>query len=53
MRAKIARKEAKESHYWLKLLSDMNPSLKNDIEDLESEALELKKILSAIINKSS
>jgi four helix bundle protein len=53
MRAKIARKEAKESHYWLKLLSDMNPSLKNDIEDLESEALELKKILSVIINKSS
>jgi four helix bundle protein len=53
MRAKIARKEAKESHYWLKLLSDMNPSSKETIEELKLEALEIKKILSAIINKSS
>lgn len=53
MRAKIARKEAKESHYWLKLLSDMNPSSKEIIEELRMEALEIKKILSAIINKSS
>ena len=53
MRAKIARKEAKESHYWLKLLLDMNPSSKEAIEELKLEALEIKKILSAIINKSS
>jgi len=53
MRAKIARKEAKESHYWLKLLSDMNPSSNETIEELKLEALEIKKILSAIINKSS
>ncbi len=53
MRAKIARKEAKESHYWLKLLSDMNPSLREVIDELKAEALEIKKILSAIINKSS
>lgn len=53
MRAKIARKEAKESHYWLKFLLDMNPSSKEIIEELKTEALEIKKILSAIINKSS
>ena len=53
MRAKIARKEAKESHYWLKLLSVMNRSHKSHIEELKSEALQIKKILSAIINKSS
>ncbi len=53
MRMKIARKEAKESHYWLKLLSDMNPTFKEKIEELRSEALEIKKIFSAIINKSS
>jgi len=53
MRAKIARKEAKESHYWLKLLSDMNPSFQKVIEELKLEALEIKKILSAIINKAS
>ena len=53
MRAKIARKEAKESNYWLKLLLDMNPSSKEIIEELKEEALEIKKILSSIINKSS
>ena len=53
MRAKIARKEAKESHYWLKLLSDMNPPSRETIKELEMEAIEIKKILSAIINKSS
>lgn len=53
MRARIARKEAKESHYWLKLLLDMNPSSKEFIEELKTESLKIKKILSAIINKSS
>lgn len=53
MRAKIARKEAKESHYWLKLLLDMNLSSRETIEALKTAALEIKKILSAIINKSS
>ncbi len=53
MRMKIARKEAKESHYWLKLLYDMNVSNRKIIDKLKAEALEIKKILSAIINKSS
>ena len=52
MRLRIARKEAKESHYWLRLLSDINESQKGKIERLKVEALEIKKILSAIINKS-
>lgn len=42
-RVKIARKEAKETAYWLNLL---------DAPDiLKDEAVELKKILSAIIEK--
>lgn len=41
MRAKIARKEAKESHYWLKLLSDMNPPSRETIKELEMEAIEI------------
>ncbi|KJD31435.1 S23 ribosomal protein [Tamlana nanhaiensis] len=50
-RLKIARKEAKESVYWLKLLKVMNEEFKTEITALEIEANELRKILSAIINK--
>lgn len=52
-RLKIARKEAKESKYWLRLLQELNPEF-NAISDLliiESE--ELRKILSAIITKTT
>ena len=50
-RLKIARKEAKESAYWLKLLKSSNPVLDNEVEQILQEAQELRKILSAIINK--
>lgn len=49
---KIARKEAKETVLWLKLLKDLNDSFNNELEALLNEAEELRKILSAIINKS-
>jgi len=51
MRAKIARKEAKEAQYWLKLLRDLNDTVKPKTEELIQEAAELRKILSSIINK--
>ena len=44
MRIKIARKEAKETVLWLRLLESP--------DYLQQEALELKKILSAILEKS-
>ena len=50
MRLRIARKEAKESRYWLRLLavpSDMTEQLDN----LVHESTELLSILSAIIEK--
>ncbi|WP_034057128.1 four helix bundle protein [Lacinutrix jangbogonensis] len=50
-RLKISRKEAKESEYWLKLLRDLNEDKTQKIEQLIAEASELRKILSAIINK--
>ena len=53
MRAKIARKEAKEAAYWLKLLRDLNEGYKSKAEELITEAVELRKILSSIINKRS
>jgi four helix bundle protein len=53
LRIKISRKEAKETCYWLDLLKEATPEYKDDIEDLLIEATELKKIFSAIINKSA
>src|SRR6056300_19979 len=53
MRVKISRKEAKESAYWLRLIHETN-NLKNsnDAQSLMQEAIELKKILSSILEKS-
>lgn len=50
---KIARKEAKESKFWLQLLNDLNPDQKSLSESLLFEIEELRKILSAIITKTS
>ena len=53
MRIKISRKEAKESAYWLRLIQETN-SLNNgdNALGLMYEAIELKKILSSILEKS-
>jgi len=54
MRIKIARKESKESAYWLRLIIDVNSEeFKNEGLTLKQEAEELKKILSSIIEKVS
>ena len=49
---KISRKEAKESRYWLRLL-DVNQVLENERQDLVNEVIELKNILSTILQKSN
>ena len=52
-RLKISRKETKETIYWLRLISETNElSNKRAIEKLIQEGSELKKIFSAIIEKS-
>lgn len=51
MRAKIARKEAKESVFWLKMFDALG-SLETRRTELEKEAGELVKILSAILLKT-
>lgn len=48
MKLKIARREAKETGYWLELLDDDETQ---QIISLKNEALELRKILSSIILK--
>ncbi len=52
MKIKIARREAKESIYWLKLLVVfIDESLKNEYDFLIDEAEQIRKILSSIIIK--
>jgi len=52
-RLKIARKEAKESKYWLRLLHELNPDFLVLSENLIYKVEELRKILSTIISKTS
>lgn len=52
MRARISRKEAKETIYWLKLIIVNNAEFENKINPLLQEATELLKIFSSIIEKS-
>lgn len=52
MRLRIARKEAKETEFWLELIVEANPSFEKRMVDLLREITELRKILSSIISKS-
>jgi four helix bundle protein len=52
MRLRISRKEAKETVYWLRLINETNDLGDSECPNLIQEATELKKILSAIIDKS-
>ncbi|MCU0666572.1 MAG: four helix bundle protein [Candidatus Omnitrophica bacterium] len=49
----ITRREAKEAYYWLQLLKEENSSLACDIDKALQEAMQLKKIFSAIAGKVS
>ena len=50
---RISRKEAKEAQYWIRLIKETNNfNNTEEVERLQQEAFELKKIFSAIIEKS-
>jgi len=54
MRIRICRKEAKESAFFLRLIADTNEvSIGSEAKHLVDEAIELKKIFSAILQKTS
>ena len=54
LRIKICRKEAKELAYWLRLIIETNnEENRNTGFKLYNEAIELKKIFSAIIEKTN
>ena len=53
MHLRISRKEAKESVFWIRLISETNDvDFGEKCKELIQEATELKKIFSAIIEKS-
>lgn len=53
MHLRISRKEAKESVFWLRLILETNDEIYIDkCKELLQEATEIKKIFSAIIEKS-
>lgn len=51
-RMKISRKECKETRYQIELIIDVNQDLSKRIKPLLDESIELRKILSTIIDKS-
>lgn len=53
LRLKIARKESKETIFWLELFIEANPSQRDQIQVLIDECIEIRNILSAIITKAS
>lgn len=48
----IARKECKETSYWLELIKENNPHHDSEVRELYRESMELRNILSAILSKS-
>jgi len=50
-RVRISKKEAKETIYWLELIIEANPYLKDRINPLLKECVELMKILGTIYEK--
>lgn len=52
-RIRIAKKEAKETIYWLNLLEDVNRDFFNKITKLKDECTQLMKILASIYMKTS
>lgn len=49
----VAKKEARETIYWLKLIADINPNLQKRLQDLLKENQEVIMILTKIVKTSS
>jgi four helix bundle protein len=48
----LVKKELKETNYWLRLIADTNPLLRERMEDLIKEGQEILLIVSSIINNT-
>ncbi len=49
----IAKKEARETLYWLKLIADINPNFQKRLQDLLKENKEIIMMLTKIVKTSS
>ncbi len=49
----IVKKETKETNYWLKVISSINPGFSKRMESLIKEGQEIEAIISSILIKSS
>lgn len=47
----IAKKEARETNYWLRMIAEANPAFKKRMEDIIAESEEISKILTASVKK--
>lgn len=47
----VALKEARETHFWLRLTQRSEPSRLNTLDDLIAECEEIKKILGSIVSR--
>ena len=50
---RISRREAKECLHWLELIEEANPTFKTRMQNLKKENIEIKNILSSIIQKKT
>ena len=48
----IVKKELKETNYWIRLIGDVNPEIKNKIVVLQQEGKEILLIVSTIIKNT-
>ncbi len=48
----IVRKELKETHYWLRVIAELFPSVKPRLTELSKESEELIRIISSIIRNT-
>ncbi len=51
VRAKICRKEAKETRYWLSMFDELSPAVAKERDSLMQEATEFLRMFSAMISK--
>jgi len=51
-RMNIALGEARETHYWLRLVSEVEPPLQDKLKEIIQEADELVRILITIVKKT-
>jgi len=48
----LVKKELKETNYWLRLINDVNPTFRSNMENIQQEGREILLIVSSIIKNT-